>query len=163
MNVTDNEKLYASIQALLSAYADLGIVSNYADGHGISDGSTETAPGQGNVPSLATGGYTGAWGPGGRMAILHEKELVLNAKDTENFLTALGFVRDLTQMIALNAASAGNGLGTLFSAGVGQGGGFLDQTVTIHAEFPNATNHSEIEEAFSNLIGLASQYAGRRK
>ncbi len=97
------------------------------------------------------------------MAMLHEKELVLNKADTENLLATVGFVRDLTRMISLNAAEAGNGLGNLFSTGVGQGGGFLDQTVTIHAEFPNATNHSEIEEACSNLIGLASQYAGRRK
>jgi len=113
--------------------------------------------------SFDTGGYTGSWGPEGRMAMLHEKELVLNKADTENLLTTVGFVRDLTRMISLNAAEAGNGLGNLFSTGVGQGGGFLDQTVTIHAEFPNATNHSEIEEAFSNLIGLASQYAGRRR
>jgi hypothetical protein len=26
-----------------------------------------------------TGGYTGAWGPEGRLAVLHQKELVLNA------------------------------------------------------------------------------------
>jgi hypothetical protein len=31
----------------------------------------------------------------------------------------------------------------------------------ITAEFPNATNHDEIEEAFSNLINTASQYANR--
>ena len=95
--------------------------------------------------------------------MLHEKELVLNQTDTENLLTAVNFVRDLTRMISLNAADASTGLGNLFIGGVGQGGGYLDQTVTIHAEFPNATNHSEIEEAFSNLIGLASQYAGRKK
>jgi hypothetical protein len=35
---------------------------------------------------LATGGYTGSWGPEGRVAMLHEKELVLNASDTSNFL-----------------------------------------------------------------------------
>ena len=34
--------------------------------------------------------------------------------------------------------------------------------VTITAEFPNATNHSEIEEAFTNLINKASQYANRK-
>ena len=38
----------------------------------------------------------------------------------------------------------------------------LEQTVTIHAEFPNATNHSEIEEAFNNLVNKASQYANRK-
>ena len=97
------------------------------------------------------------------MAVLHEKELVLNKADTQNLLTTVSFVRDLTRMISLNAAGASEGLGNLFMGGVNQGGNYLDQTVTIHAEFPNATNHSEIEEAFSNLIGLASQYAGRKK
>ena len=162
--VTDNEKLYGSIQALLSAYAKLGQVSNFAgENTDIQVGEVDTGTGQGEIPGFASGGYTGAWGNGGRLAMLHEKELVLNQTDTENLLTAVNFVRDLTRMISLNAADASTGLGNLFMGGVGQGGGYLDQTVTIHAEFPNATNHSEIEEAFSNLIGLASQYAGRKK
>ena len=112
---------------------------------------------------MASGGYTGVWGPEGRAAILHEKELVLNRTDTENLLTTVGFVRDLTRMISVNAAGASAGLGNIFSGGLVQGGSFLDQNVTIHAEFPNAVNHTEIEEAFSNLIGLATQYAGRKK
>ena len=37
----------------------------------------------------------------------------------------------------------------------------LQQEVTIHAEFPNATDHNEIEEAFNNLVNRASQYANR--
>jgi len=32
----------------------------------------------------------------------------------------------------------------------------IEQRVEIHAEFPNATNHSEIEQAFDNLVGLAT-------
>ena len=31
-----------------------------------------------------------------------------------------------------------------------------DQNVSIVAEFPNATNHSEIEQAFENIINMAS-------
>jgi hypothetical protein len=38
----------------------------------------------------------------------------------------------------------------------------IQQDVHITAEFPNATNHSEIEEAFRNLTNYASQYAFRR-
>jgi len=37
----------------------------------------------------------------------------------------------------------------------------LEQTVTITAEFPNVSNHLEIEEAFNNLVNRASQYANR--
>jgi len=35
---------------------------------------------------FASGGYTGSWGNEGKLALLHEKELVLNADDTKNFL-----------------------------------------------------------------------------
>jgi len=36
-----------------------------------------------NAPvSAATGGYTGEWSNDGRLAFLHQKELVLNAEDT---------------------------------------------------------------------------------
>ena len=111
---------------------------------------------------FSTGGYTGAWGPEGRLAMLHEKELVLNKEDTANMLATVGFVRDLIEMISINATSSG-GIGNLLLGGVASGGNYLDQNVTIHAEFPNATNHSEIEEAFQNLIGLAGQYAGRKQ
>ena len=45
------------------------------------------------VESLATGGYTGEWGDSGKLAFLHEKELVLNADDTANFLEALNISR----------------------------------------------------------------------
>ena len=108
-----------------------------------------------------SGGYTGSFGSEGQLAVLHQKELVLNASDTENMLATVSFVRDLVQMIGANASS--NGLSGVFAGGVSSGGGYLDQNVTIHAEFPNATNHSEIEEAFQNLIGLAGQYAGRKQ
>ena len=44
--------------------------------------------------SFDTGGYTGDWaGAKGKMAILHKKELVLNAKDTENMLEAVKLLR----------------------------------------------------------------------
>jgi hypothetical protein len=46
--------------------------------------------------SFDTGGYTGEWGPEGRLAMLHQKEIVLNAHDTENFLAAIGIVRDIS-------------------------------------------------------------------
>jgi hypothetical protein len=36
-----------------------------------------------------TGGYTGSWGPYGKLGILDEKELVLNQGDTANFLASM--------------------------------------------------------------------------
>ena len=44
---------------------------------------------QGEEFSFDTGGYTGAWGQAGKLAVLHEKELVLNKYDTENLLQAI--------------------------------------------------------------------------
>lgn len=38
----------------------------------------------------------------------------------------------------------------------------LEQQVTIEAHFPNASDRNEIEEAFGNLINLASQYVNRK-
>jgi hypothetical protein len=46
-----------------------------------------------------TGGYTGIWGPEGKLAFLHEKEIVLNKDDTENLLKTVSFIRELVNMI----------------------------------------------------------------
>jgi len=42
---------------------------------------------------MASGGYTGEWGSDGKLAILHEKELVLGAEDTANILATIELVR----------------------------------------------------------------------
>lgn len=116
-----------------------------------------------NFPKFDTGGYTGSWGPEGRLAMLHQKEIVLNAHDTANLLTAVDIVRSMADKLEMNASLASQGIaGLTASITPYHGGDTLEQNVTIHAEFPNATNHSEIEEAFGNLVNLASQYANRK-
>ena len=119
--------------------------------------------GAGAGRSFDTGGYTGEWGPEGRLAMLHQKEIVLNAHDTENFLAAIGIVRDISDQIEKNAIvmQYQNQLAN-YRASIGNGGETLQQEVHITAEFPNATDHNEIEEAFKNLTNLASQYANRK-
>jgi hypothetical protein len=57
-----------------------------------------------------TGGYTGSWGADGRLAMLHQKEIVLNAHDTENFLSAVKIVRSMSDMLEHNAHVAMQGL-----------------------------------------------------
>lgn len=113
-----------------------------------------------------TGMYTGSWnGPdieeNGKLAFLHQKELVLNADDTENMLSAVKLIRQISQTIdlqaaAYNAAASGLSIGQLANSNQ-----TLQQEVTIHAEFPNVSDHNEIEEAFNNLVNRASQYANR--
>lgn len=118
-----------------------------------------------SAASAKTGMYTGSWsGPdleeNGRLAFLHQKELVLNASDTENFLSAVDMVRQISQTIDLQAASRSN-WNFLLPGILGKESDTLDQNVHIEAHFPNVTSHSEIEEAFTNLVGKASQFANR--
>ena len=121
--------------------------------------------GLGNFPGLGfdTGGYTGSWGEDGRIAMLHQKELVLNAADTENMLKAVEIVRNIVKVIDLNAGAQSQGLGTLSTGTAQVGDQVLEQSVMITAEFPNATDHNEIEMAFDTLINRASQFANRKK
>lgn len=107
-----------------------------------------------------TGGYTGEWGHDGRLAVLHQKELVLNASDTANMLDIVNVVRDIVRQIDAQA---------LYSRGrrfdlprIETRAETLEQNVHIEANFPNATSHQEIEQAFDNLINLASQYANKK-
>lgn len=115
-----------------------------------------------------TGGYTGEWANGsvranGRLAFLHQKELVLNAHDTENFLQAVDIVRNLNESLDLGALSMSKGLGNITARGLDQNTAqTIDQNVSIQASFPNVQDKNEIEEAFNNLINKASQYANRK-
>ena len=109
-----------------------------------------------------TGGYTGEWGNNGKLAFLHQKEIVLNEDDTQNLLDAITLIREISSAIDLRAATSNLATG-LNSPYYQSSSSTLEQSVTIHAEFPNATNHSEIEEAFTTLINRAAQYASRQR
>lgn len=107
-----------------------------------------------------TGGYTGAWGPEGKLAVLHEKELILNQDDTQNILSTVSLIRELVNMIDAQAASAS--LFNLISTpSPNPNTNTLEQKVEITAEFPNVNDRYEIEEAFNNLVNRASQYANK--
>lgn len=113
-----------------------------------------------------TGGYTGSWNDktgqdkNGKFALLHQKELVLNAKDTENMLKVIQLVRSITtdlknQMI--NSTSGSLGKNIPFEITPQE----LEQKVQIDATFPNVKDASEIEQALLGLTDQASQYALR--
>ena len=115
------------------------------------------------VSSFDTGGYTGSWGDSGRLAFLHQKELVLNAQDTANMLQMTNMVRELSEYIDFQAAATNLGRvsTTIGSVGV-LAGGELNQNVHIEATFPNVSEAYEIEEALTNLVNRAAQYANRK-
>ena len=108
-----------------------------------------------------TGGYTGEWGGNGRLALLHQKELVLNKEDTANMLNAISIMRNITNMLGssvlskLAAATAGR-------IDTNNNNDVLEQNVHIDAQFPNVKNSREIEEALNNLVNMASMRANKR-
>ena len=98
----------------------------------------------------------------GRLAWLHQKELVLNEEQTKDMLQAMEMVHEISSMIDLNAMSASQGFGGYLSAGrFNEGMMNIQQEVTIHAEFPDVSDRNEIKEAFGDLINMAAQYANR--
>ena len=114
------------------------------------------------VKSYDTGGYTGAWGKEGRLAMLHQKELVLNAADTENILAAVSTIRDVI------AAMKGDSLSSILSLGRGSNianntGTNVQQNIEIYADFPAAESAVEIKTALEGLAQQAVQYSMRTR
>lgn len=99
-----------------------------------------------------TGGYTGNWhSKEGRLALLHEKEIVLNKDDTKNFLKGLELSNDLVRQ-NINGYKVDNSKN--------------NETINYNnfeIDFPNATNSDEIRRAIESLPAMANQYLGRKK
>ena len=120
-----------------------------------------------------TGGYTGDWAGGeGRLALLHHKELVLNAQDTQNILAAVDSIRQIASLgssiSGVIASSIGNMIMSLTGLGNNNYGNLRsnatnegDNIFNITAEFPNADSVETIQEAIMSLPTLASQYLSR--
>jgi len=118
----------------------------------------------GEVVYLDTGGYTGTWNSrDAKAAFLHEKELVLNAKDTRNLLDTVAIMRNITAAVGqttlerLSGATSGG-----YVANGSGNGSVLEQDVHITANFPNVKSAIEIETALNNLTNAASQYIGKK-
>ena len=111
-----------------------------------------------------TGGYTGDWGGSyGKLAMLHKKELVLNASDTDNFLAGMEMLDNIVKTIDLYSMNAQLG-GILSSPSFGFNNKIepIEQNVHIEAHFPEATDRNEITEAINTLVNQASQFVNRK-
>lgn len=120
----------------------------------------------GGLLGFDSGGYTGQWTDkgstnNGKLAILHEKELVLNAEDTKNILAAVDTVRSISDSLRGQALETANSYTSdldtatpIVTQPITQS---VQQDVHIDATFPNVTDHNEIELAMNNLINTASQ------
>lgn len=111
-----------------------------------------------------TGGYTGDWDSGiteaknGKLAFLHQKELVLNETDTANILNAVNMIRSMTAGLKSGALNSVLSSINSFSGMSSQSPQDLEQNIHIDANFPNVKNASEIEQAILSLADQATQY-----
>lgn len=114
-----------------------------------------------------TGGYTGDWSDttgaykNGKLAFLHQKEIVLNKDDTSNILEAVNVVRGMINGIKGGfmqeaADMANQQFGNITQVDESQD---INQEVHITATFPNATSTEEIENAILGLNDRSMQYA----
>ena len=117
-----------------------------------------------NALKYDTGGYTGDWKDqtqdvkNGKLALLHQKELVLNATDTENILAAVNIVREVAKAVKISAGYV-SALNT--NAYPLNNKDTIQQRVEISATFPNATDADDIRNALIGLSDKAYQYAHR--
>ena len=128
---------------------------------------------KGQLSGYDTGGYTGDWAGGeGRLALLHHKELVLNAQDTQNILAAVDSIRQIASLGSSISGAIASSIGNMIMSLTGLGNnnyGNLrsnatnegDNIFNITAEFPNADSVETIQEAIMSLPTLASQYLSR--
>ena len=122
-----------------------------------------------SIPGLKSGGYTGDWSDtsidkdNGKLAWLHQKELVLNASDTENMLNAVGLVRDISSLLYNMNTSAFSRATDLMSnlyqrfGSAAGGNSNVIQNINIDADFPGVKDAIQIERAFKNLSNIALQ------
>ena len=144
---------------------------------------TYSAPTSNNYTvSYATGGYTGEWSEvtpdaeaeGGRLAFLHQKELVLNEGDTEKYLEALKVADVITNSVQMLNDGFHQMMTTMMEGtqqvmqtmvqGAQTVSDIINQSVNINADFSGVNDANEIKMALNNLQNRASQYAtGNRR
>lgn len=113
--------------------------------------------------SYDTGGYTGEWGPEGKWALLHQKELVLNASQTEDLLMTMELLDSIIKQIDMMTM---NNKINQMNAAVNEAVNAMyreqmTQEIHIEANFPNATDRNEIYQALEMLANDASQFVNR--
>ena len=141
--IKDNKEYGIHIHSADGKYGDLGWVK------------------KSQLSGYDTGGYTGTWGNDGRLALLHQKELVLNKTDTENMLSAVEVLRDLVSSMSNTMFSnIENAVSSIRSSNINSvDSNDLNQNVYITAQFEGQTEATQIETALRNLVNTASQRA----
>ncbi|KAA6472281.1 phage tail tape measure protein [Bacillus swezeyi] len=92
------------------------------------------------VSSFDVGGYTGKWGSSGKLAMLHEQELVLNKSDTSNVLKIVELTRNIFGDIQTKA--------TLPSPSAASNQTASNQTININFNVDKMTGSKDDAEKF---------------
>ena len=163
-------------------FVDLDTIINWLIQHGYhkSDGTWNVSK---DVKEFKSGGYTGEWNKGseesnGRLAFLHQKELVLNESDTSNLLKAVDSIRELAskngsidvnsiaagliQTGAIQAkmlAQVGQGLLSAMSSIVTNNSQSYSNNMTVNADFSGVRSADAIYQALRELESYGSQQA----
>ena len=125
-----------------------------------------------------TGGYTGEWGNSGKLAMLHQKELVLNQTDTSNMLQAVELLRDMVNnqgniggiadMIIKSTASQAAALAQINSSLLQHMASMVttsnisnSRNMTVNADFSGVRSADAIYQALMELqnYGLQQNYS----
>ena len=116
------------------------------------------------IAKMAKGGYTGDWAnTNGKLGILHEKELILNANRTQNLFKAFDSLTNPTKVVQ-NLMS---GLEIMLrkqqfsfldnKLRQAEDNGAIERNTIINANFPGVHAAVEIEKALNDLINLSTQ------
>ena len=116
-----------------------------------------------NLFNFKSGGYTGDWiGNDGKLAFLHQKELILNPEDTKNLLSSVNIMRSVMSTLNGNMMTRLGDIKTGYAKIMTNSENGIEQNVHIEASFPNVDSKRQIEEAFNDLVNLAAQRAMKR-
>ena len=114
------------------------------------------------IATFASGGYTGQWiNNNGRLALLHQKELVLNEVDTKNLLDTISILKTIDTSLNTNLINKVQDISNQLVK-ENSNSAIIEQQVHIEASFPNVNSKRQIEEAFNDLVNLAAQRAMRK-
>ena len=137
---------------------------------------------QGYIVPFKSGGYTGEWNDinDGRLAVLHQKELVLNESDTTNILNAVKAVRDIVSaqaspnfsgiadsianMAAMQAsafAQIGSSMLSAIASSVNNNNSDVSnyRNMTVNADFSGVRSADAIYQALRELENYGAQQA----
>ena len=104
------------------------------------------------IKQFDTGGYTGGFN-NGKLAVLHEKELVLNQEDTKNLLDTIKLIRGIkiSDVVGNIKAKTEDVIRTIH-----------EFTVPVTAVFPNAKDIDAIQSAINTLPEMAKVAVTKR-